>query len=61
MTKEVCCCLVVTADVHTDFIFAFQIKKLYLGIISYEERSLLLHGSYNEPVIRRVEMLCRSV
>ena len=51
MTKEVRCCLVVTADVYTDFIFAFQIKKLYIGIISYEERSLLLHGSYNEPVI----------
>ena len=25
MMKEVCCCLVVTADVCTDFIFAFQI------------------------------------
>ena len=61
MTKEVCCCLVVTADAYTDFIFAFQIEKLYIGIISYEERSLLLHGSYNEPVIRRVEMLCRCV
>ena len=23
--KEVCCCLVVKADVYTDFIFAFQI------------------------------------
>ena len=57
MMKEVCCSLVVSADVYTDFIFAFQIKKLYIGIISYEERSLLLHGGYNEPVIRRVEML----
>ena len=25
MMKEVCCCLVVTADVYTDFIFALQI------------------------------------
>ena len=25
MMKEVCCRLVVTADVYTDFIFAFQI------------------------------------
>ena len=25
MMKEVCCCLVVTADVWTDFIVAFQI------------------------------------
>ena len=25
MMKEVCCCLVVIADVYTDFIFAFQI------------------------------------
>ena len=25
MMKEVCCYLVVTADVYTDFIFAFQI------------------------------------
>ena len=42
---------------YTDFIFAFQIWKLYSGTICYDERSLL-YWSYSKPNIRRAELLC---
>ena len=51
MMEEVC---------YTDFIFAFQILKLYSGTICYDERSPL-YGSYSEPAIRRAEMLYSCV